>query len=157
VTTDPTPPPAPPARSAEQRKRDALDRLGRDEDLWLATASAHGDPYLVPLSFTWHREQVVMATSAESLTVANLRARPTARVALGHTRDVVLIDGDVTIVELGDVPEDMRRDFAERAKWDAAAEPGNVFFTLTPARIRAWREVNELAGRTLMRRGRWIV
>ena len=28
---------------------------------------------------------------------------------------------------------------------------------LVPERIQAWREANELAGRTLMRGGRWVV
>jgi hypothetical protein len=31
------------------------------------------------------------------------------------------------------------------------------WFRITPRRIQAWREANELAGRTLMRDGRWLV
>jgi hypothetical protein len=32
-----------------------------------------------------------------------------------------------------------------------------VFFVLRPVRIQAWRESNEIPGRTLMRKGRWVV
>ncbi|MEU8803815.1 hypothetical protein [Spirillospora sp. NPDC048819] len=30
------------------------------------------------------------------------------------------------------------------------------WFRITPRRVQAWREVNELAGRELMREGRWL-
>jgi hypothetical protein len=31
------------------------------------------------------------------------------------------------------------------------------WFRISPGRIQAWREVNELPGRELMRDGRWLV
>jgi hypothetical protein len=31
------------------------------------------------------------------------------------------------------------------------------WFRISPRRIQAWREVNELPGRELMRDGRWLV
>jgi hypothetical protein len=38
-------------RSRAQRRRDTEDRLTQDKDVWVASASADGAPYLVPLSF----------------------------------------------------------------------------------------------------------
>jgi hypothetical protein len=38
-------------RSRPQRRRDTENRLTHDIDFWLASASADGAPYLVPLSF----------------------------------------------------------------------------------------------------------
>jgi hypothetical protein len=35
-------------RSTVERVRDAVARLTADVDLWVATASAAGDPYLIP-------------------------------------------------------------------------------------------------------------
>ena len=32
-----------------------------------------------------------------------------------------------------------------------------VYVVLAPERIQAWREANEIAGRTLMRHGKWLV
>ena len=145
-----------PARPGAQRKRDLLARLERAIDLWLATASAGGGPHLVPLSFVWRDGRIVMATAGGSATVANLRAEPRARVSLDGTRDVVLIEGVVDLVALGADPG-AEAAFAAHTGWDAAASPGIVFLSLRPERILSWREENELAGRTLMRAGAWLV
>jgi hypothetical protein len=146
-----------PARSGAQRRRDLLARLGADIDLWLATAApSGGGPHLVPLSFVWHRERIVMATAGGSPTVANLRALPRARAALDGTRDVVLIEGVVDVLDGGSDPA-AEAAFAAHTGWDAAASPGYVFLALRPERILSWREENELAGRTLMRAGAWLV
>lgn len=32
-----------------------------------------------------------------------------------------------------------------------------TFLVLRPVRVQAWREADEIAGRTLMRDGRWLV
>jgi general stress protein 26 len=131
-------------------------RLEGDVDLWIATAAANREAHLIPLSFAWHEGRIVMATRADATTVANIRARPRAQVALGHTRDVVLIEGAVTLFE-PEPPDAATRDaFAASTGWDAAGEPGYVLFALEPQRIRAWREENELDGREVMRDGTWL-
>src|SRR4051812_10472907 len=93
-------------RSREQRRRDVEQRLANDVDLWVASASEHGTPYLVPLSFDWDGEALVLATLAASPTGRNLSVGKTARLALGHTRDVVMIDGDVEVLEIGALPDE---------------------------------------------------
>ena len=47
--------------------------------------------------------------------------------------------------------------YVEQADWDPRRSTGYVFVVLRPVRIQAWREVNEMPGRTLMRDGRWLV
>ncbi|MGD1011849.1 MAG: hypothetical protein ABR925_04870 [Acidimicrobiales bacterium] len=37
-------------RATEQRKSDAIAKLGGDIDVWLATANDHGNAHLVPPS-----------------------------------------------------------------------------------------------------------
>lgn len=96
-------PDADPPRSTADRVRDVIARLAADVDLWVATASADGRPYLVPLSFLWHDERVVMATPERSLTIRNLRRGGQVRLALDGTRDVVLIDGEVAFATAGDI------------------------------------------------------
>jgi len=49
-------------RSRAQRRRDTEHRLTNDIDVWVASASADGAPYLVPLSFDWDGEALLMAT-----------------------------------------------------------------------------------------------
>jgi len=150
VSTDP--------RSPAQRRRDTEQRLTHDIDLWVASASADGGPYLVPLSFDWDGEAVLVATPAESPTGRNLAATQTARLGLGHTRDVSMIEGDVEVLEIDALPPERGDRFATRAGFDPRAQDTPYrWFRISPRRIQAWREVNELSGRELMRAGRWLV
>jgi hypothetical protein len=147
---------AQPPRPFDVRKRDTLARLADDADLWLASAATGGAPYLVPLSFLWDGAAITVATPEESQTARNLRSAGRARLALGLTRDVVLIDGTAEAFTLETVPDALADAYAARC-WDARKEPERqAYFRITPRRIQAWREVNELAGRLLMRDGRWL-
>jgi hypothetical protein len=100
------------SRSRAQRRRDTEHRLTHDIDVWVASASADGAPYLVPLSFDWDGETLLVATPTDSPTGRNLAAT-----------------------------------LATPYRW----------FRISPGRIQAWREVNELPGRELVRDGRWLV
>jgi hypothetical protein len=144
------------ARSRAERRRDTERRLGSDIDLWVASASPDGAPYLVPLSFDWDGEALLVATSATSVTGRNLAGTAVVRLGLGETRDVTMIDGDVEVIELAALPGERADAFARRAGFDPRADPSCRWFRITPRRIQAWREVNELAGRDLMRDGRWL-
>src|SRR4030088_467563 len=66
--------PLPPPASSRHR-----DRLTHDIDVWVASASAGGAPYLVPLSFDWDGEALLVATPADSPTGRNLAATRTVR------------------------------------------------------------------------------
>jgi hypothetical protein len=145
-------------RPRTQRRRDTERRLTDDIDLWVASASADGAPYLVPLSFDWQDEALLVATPADSPTGRNLAAGRTARVGLGHTRDVSMVDGEVEVYELDALPKERGDRFAARTGFEprALATPYR-WFRILPRRIQAWREVNELPDRELMRDGRWLV
>ena len=145
-------------RSPAQRRRDTEQRLTHDIDLWVASASADGGPYLVPLSFDWDGEAVLVATPAKSPTGRNLAATQTARLGLGHTRDVSMIEGDVEVLEIDALPQERGDRFATRAGFDPRAQDTPYrWFRISPRRIQAWREVEELTDRELMRDGRWLV
>ena len=83
-------------RSRAQRRRDTEHRLTHDIDVWVASASADGAPYLVPLSFDWDGEALLVATPTDSPTGRNLAATRAVRLGLGHTRDVSM---DVSMIE----------------------------------------------------------
>jgi hypothetical protein len=145
-------------RSRAQRRRDTEHRLTHDIDVWVATASADGTPHLVPLSFDWDGEALLMGTLTDSPTGRNLAATRTARVALGHSRDVSMIEGEVEALEIDALPQEHGDRFVARTGFDPRAL-GTPYrwFRLSPRRIQAWREVNELPDRELMREGRWLV
>ncbi|MDA8357312.1 MAG: pyridoxamine 5'-phosphate oxidase family protein [Actinomycetota bacterium] len=144
-------------RPLAERRRDTEHRLAHDVDVWVATASADGDPYLVPLSFDWDGETLLVATPTASPTGMNLAVTRAARLALGHTRDVSMIDGGVEVVEIDALAEQRADRFAQRSGFDprASATPYR-WFRISPRRIQAWREANELAGRDLMDDGCWL-
>jgi hypothetical protein len=77
-------------------------------------------------------------------------------VALGPTRDVVIVEGTVEAVELGTDPE-LEVAHARSAGFDPRTlEEEYVYLRITPVAIQAWREANELEGRFVMRDGRWL-
>jgi len=87
-------------RTPEQRKTDTLAKLSAPAvDVWVATAGAeaggHASSYLVPLSLAWIDERVVLATEADSVTARNITSQRHARLGLGPTRDVVMIDAEL--------------------------------------------------------------
>ncbi|WP_433332146.1 pyridoxamine 5'-phosphate oxidase family protein [Spirillospora sp. CA-294931] len=149
----------PPARSAEQRKSDVLDRFENDVDAWVSSADGEGNAYLVPLSFLWDGAEMILATAVASQTGRNLMASGRARIGVGPTRDVTLIDAVVTETLR---PAEVSPEFGEAFQAKAGFDPresgdGYRYFRVRPQRVQAWREVNELKGRELMREGRWLV
>jgi hypothetical protein len=144
-------------RPRAQRRHDTEHRLAHDIDVWVASASSDGTPYLVPLSFDWDGEALLLATPADSPTGRNLAAGRGARLGLGPTRDVCMIEGEVEVLEMDALPHELGDRFAARTGFDprALATPYR-WFRFAPRRIQAWREVDELPGRELMRDGRWL-
>ena len=126
-------------------------------DAWVATASGRG-AHLVPLSFAWNGEQILLATKGKSITAQNLRSIGRARVALGTTRDVVLIDASLDgVVARAEQSEVNAESYANQTNWDPRnAGSDFVYLMLRPQRVQVWRETNEIAGRTVMRDGTWI-
>ena len=134
-----------------------LAKLRADVDLWVASADERGGAYLVPLSFYWDDSALTIATPAASPTGRNLVRAGWARVALGTTRDVVIVEGTVAATAAADVDTGLGDAHARATGFDprTLADP-YVYLQITPQEIQAWREVNELPERQLMRRGEWI-
>jgi hypothetical protein len=141
-------------RSAGQRKSDTLARLASEVDAWIATADTAGSGYLLPLSFLWDGAGVIVSTLRSSVTGRNLSRGGRVRVGVGQVRDVTMIDGTAESVQ----DERTKDAFAAKHGWDPRKEAGDyAYFRIVPDRVQAWREVNELPGRTLMRDGDWLV
>jgi hypothetical protein len=147
----------PPARTPDQRIRDTLDRLEHDVDAWFATADPAGLPYLVPLSFLWDGQALLISTARTNPTARFLEATGKVKVALGLTRDVVLIDAEVReMIPAAEIPAEVGDAFAAKTGFDPRDQRAYPYFRVVPLQIQAWREVNELAERDLMIDGRWL-
>lgn len=148
----------PEPRDRATRKADALKLLTAPAaDVWVSTASADGAPHLVPLSLAWVDDRAVIALDGASVTARNIAGGGRARLAVGPTRDVVLMDAVLERSVGVDDDAVIGEAYASQADWDPRGLAGYVFLVLRPRKIQVWRESNELAGRVLMREGAWTV
>ena len=149
-----------PAEQEHPRKSHVLEMLrmvtGTEKDIWVASASASGEAYLIPLTFYWDGARLTVATPKRSTTARNLQRAGVARMALSPTRDVVIIEGKLEIIA-ADVDDVLAAAHTEAAGFDARHSRGEyVYIRMTPRRILAWQEENEPAGRDVMVDGRWV-
>ena len=147
-------------RSPEERKADALAKITATRaNVWVASASPTGGVHLIPVTHTWNGSQHVLTTEPRSRTVANVTANPRVRLALGETRDVVMVDAVLSeAVPAAEAPATVADGYASQAGWDPRTDSGDyVYLVFRPERIQVWREDEDLAGRTVMRNGAWVI
>jgi hypothetical protein len=70
---------------------------------------------------------------------------------------VSLTEGEAEILEKGALSRERGDQFAAQSGFDPRAlAPPYRWFRISPRRVQAWREANELPGRDRMRDGRWL-
>lgn len=145
-------------RDASTRKSDTVAMWATPHvDVWVASASPAGEAHLVPLSLAWTDERMVIAVQQSSRTARDIGESGRARLAVGPTRDVTMVDARLERQVDVDAAGELAAAFAAQADWDPRGSAGYVFLVLRPERVQAWREVDEIADRTLMRDGQWLV
>lgn len=147
-------------RAGLQRKADVIEKLeARHADVWVASAAEGGEAHLVPLSLAWDGERMILVTAPGSATARNIVSSRSARLALGGTRDVVMIDARLDeSFALEEASPELADAYTQQADWDPwSSDEAFVVLLLRPHRVQAWREADEIAGRTLMRGGRWLL
>jgi hypothetical protein len=145
-------------RTAIERKADALRRLERDSNIWVATASDKGVPHMIPLSLGWDGAHILVATPLESPTARNALGSGRVRASLDSASDVVIIDAMVEVVDFKSASPEISSAYVGRVGWDPGDQPGEwSLLILTPRTVHAWNSVSEIEGRTIMRRGAWAI
>jgi nitroimidazol reductase NimA-like FMN-containing flavoprotein (pyridoxamine 5'-phosphate oxidase superfamily) len=138
---------------AASRREHAESLLKTYRDLWLATSCDSG-PHLVPLSFVWHGERLLFATSAITRTGRNLLENGRARAAVGETRDLVIVEGSASPAHADD--EALSQVFVNTLGFSHSdVGEGGTLFVLKPRAIQAWVERAD-TDRWVMRDGRWL-
>jgi hypothetical protein len=100
--------------------------------------------------------RLTVATPKRSKTARNLQRAGMARMALSPTRNVVIIEGVLEFIAV-DEDAELAAAHTEAAGFDARGTREEfVYIRMTPRKIQAWREENELAGRDVMVDGRWL-
>ncbi len=144
-------------RSLTERRTYARERLQAGCQLWLATGSDGRGAHLIPVAYVWDGSALTTATFASSRTVANLEAHPQARVAVGDTADVVMIDTGASLIKVPDLAADLAERFAKVSTDPRRAPEGTfVYLSLQPRRIQVWNGLHEFVGRTVMSGGHWL-
>jgi len=133
-----------------------LEELRTEVDAWVATASGGGQPYLVPLSFYWSGQAMIVTTQRSSRTARNFIGTGNARAAIGETRgNVVVIDAQVEEMPIGEDVE-LEDAYVQATSFDPRPwDVGYTFFRLIPKRIQTWRgdDAEELRDKEVMRDG----
>ncbi|WP_210749841.1 hypothetical protein [Nocardia vermiculata] len=108
------------------------------------------------MAFVEDGAAIVTATGANSKTVRNLRGSGRARVAVGTTSDVVMVDATLDgLISVNEVVADLADRFAA-VSHDPRQLPGYIYIRLRPRRIQVWNGFHEFAGRTVMLDGEWL-
>ncbi|MFE6280870.1 pyridoxamine 5'-phosphate oxidase family protein [Streptomyces sp. NPDC057877] len=145
-------------RTPVERKRRLLERLEREQDVWVATADAAGVPCMVALWFAWDGRALWVSTRLTNPTGRNLRDGGRARVAFGDTRDVALVDGEVDTFPAGEVPQAAVAALRAKYGWDPRGDGASyAFFRVRPRTVQVYRGEAEMRGRFLMKEGAWTV
>lgn len=80
-------------------------RLHSDLMMWLSTVRPDGRPHLVPVWFLWDGATVLIFSKPDQK-VRNLQQNPNVTMALDDSKegeDAVLIDGEATLLDAGDI------------------------------------------------------
>ncbi len=143
-------------RSLAQRRADTTARLETDVDIWVASAH-EGRSHLIPLSFAWDGARIILATPSDSPTARNAARSGSVRLGLGTTRDVTIFEAETEVVPCREADEAVADCYRSRTRWDPREEEvEHSYLIATPRTARAWRDVPELEGRTILRSGRWL-
>ncbi|TDE08045.1 pyridoxamine 5'-phosphate oxidase family protein [Jiangella asiatica] len=144
-------------RGLAERRTYARRRLESGFQMWLATASDGRGAHMIPVAYVWDGSALYTATFTKSRTVANIKSNTQARVAVGDTTDVVMVDTGASLIDVPDISVDIAERYA-KVSTDPRTRPAGmfVFLRLQPSRIQVWNGVHEFVGRTVMRDGRWL-
>jgi hypothetical protein len=144
-------------RSVEARKKDVLEALEQQGHYWLATAEVGGRPHVIGVSALWDGSQFVVTTLGSSKTARNMAMSPQVELAHGDPSDAIVIQaGVIDSAGVEDSPE-LASDWKAAMGWDPREMDGWMFFRLRPTRIQAFRGYDEIEGRDVMIRSRWVI
>jgi hypothetical protein len=128
--------------------------LGEQGHYWLSTAEIGGPPHVIGVSGLWDGSQIVITTLGSSRTARNMSMNPRVVLAHGDPGDAIVIQaGVIDSAGVENAPE-ISADWEKAMGWTPDA--GWVFYRLRPTRIQAFRGYDEIEGRDVMIRSRWV-
>ena len=117
--------------------------LNQHEMCRFATASKKGAPHVVPVSYVWDNDHMVIVTDYKTRKLKNLRENPQAALLVdsGGTSKLLLISGPVEIIEKGEEYKRLYKLFYSKLDWvkrDPWKEGEAPFIKIRPAFKTGW-------------------
>jgi len=130
--------------------------LEKQGQVWLATAEVGGRPHVIAVSAWWDGTDLVVATSGSSKTARNIAMNPLVTLAGGDPADAIVIQAQMLDSSPAEESAELATGFSRAMGWDPREMDGWMFFRLRPTRIQAFRGYEEIEGRDVMIRSRWL-
>jgi hypothetical protein len=131
----------------------ALEKQGR---YFLVSADIAGRPHVIAVSAWWDGHELVVTTNGSSRTARNLAMNPLVKLVGGDPSDAIIIDAQVIDSSPVEDSAELAAGFQGAMGWDPREMDGWMFYRLRPTRIQAFRGYDEIEGRDVMVRSRWL-
>jgi pyridoxamine 5'-phosphate oxidase-like protein len=146
-----------PSRDTATRKKDVMTYLEKNGHYWLTTAEIGGRPHVIGVSGLWDGSAIIVTTLGTSKTAKNMEMNPLVVLAGGDPSDAIVINaGVIETVPVENSPR-MLQEWKTAMGWDPSELGDWVFYRLRPTGIQAFRGYDEIQGRHVMIRSRWVV
>jgi pyridoxamine 5'-phosphate oxidase-like protein len=143
-------------RDVATRKADVVAALEKQGSYFLVSADVAGRPHVIAVSAWWDTNELVITTNGASRTARNLATNPFVKLAGGDPSDAIIIDAQVIDSSAVEDSAELAGGFHDAMGWDPREMDGWMFYRLRPTRIQAFRGYDEIEGRDVMVRSRWL-
>ena len=133
-----------------------LAALENQRQLWLATAGIGGRPHVIAVSAWWDGNELIVTTAGGSVTARNMAMNPQVTLAGGDPSDAIVIQAQMLDSSAVEDSAELAAGFSAAMGWDPREMGGWMFYRLRPTRIQAFRGYDEIKGRDVMVRSRWL-
>ncbi len=99
----------------------------------------------------------MVATLGTSVTARNMAMNPLVSLSHGSPEDAIVIQAQMIDSTAAEDAHDLAEGFKKAMGWDPREMEGWMFFRLRPTGIKAFRGYEEIGGRDVMIRSRWVV
>ena len=146
-----------PLRDVATRKKDVLETLAKNGRFWLGSADPAGRPHVIAVSAWWESDALVIATLGSNRTARNIEMNPRVTLATGAFNDAIIIHAQMIESRAVEDSQDIAQGFKKAMGWEPSeVGSGWVFLRLRPTKIQAFRDFEEIEGRDVMIRSRWL-
>jgi len=113
-------------------------RLGEEQNIWVATTRPDGRPHLTPVWFAWHDEKIYLCIQAASVKARNLAHNPRAALSLEGGSHPVICEGTARVVPRP-WPEAVVQIFKAKYDWDITTDGDyDTLIEITPSKWLVW-------------------